>query len=223
MSVPPYHRAATPVRFANRIEAGRVLAARLIDYCDRADVVALGLPRGGVIVARELAAALHVPLDVLPVRKLGVPGHSELAMGAIGPGGVRVLSDDLIRELQIPAALVERVYAREMAELERRTQIYRGSRPAAPLAGRTIILVDDGLATGSTMHAAVLAAREERPSSIVIGVPVGSREACDDLGRLVDRLVCVQTPEPFTAVGLWYDDFSETSDDDVRAALSAAS
>ena len=223
MSVQPRHHVAPPVRFANRTEAGRALAARLIDYRDRADVVVLGLPRGGVIVARELAAALHAPLDVLPVRKLGVPGHSELAMGAIGPGGVRVVSDDLIRELQIPAPLVERISAREAAELERRTQLYRGARPAVPLAGRTIILVDDGLATGSTMHAAVLAARGERPSSIVIGVPVGSREACDDLGRLVDRLVCVQTPEPFSAVGLWYDDFSETTDDDVRAALSVAS
>jgi putative phosphoribosyl transferase len=221
MTIQPPQRAAPPVRFANRTQAGRALAAQLMDYRDRGDVVVLGLPRGGVIVARELAAVLRAPLDVLPVRKLGVPGHSELAMGAIGPGGVRVVSDDLIQDLQIPAPLVERVAEREAAELQRRTQLYRGARSAVPLRDRTIILVDDGLATGSTMHAAVLAARSEQPASIVIGVPVGSREACDDLGRLVDRLVCIQTPEPFTAVGLWYEDFSETTDDDVRAALSS--
>lgn len=222
MSVQLHHRAGPPVRFANRADAGRALATHFVDYRNRGDVVVLGLPRGGVIVARELAATLHAPLDILPVRKLGVPGHSELAMGAIGPGGVRIVSDSLIRDLQIPEALVERVAAREAAELERRTQLYRETRPPVPLDGRTVILVDDGLATGSTMHAAVLAARGQRPSSILIAVPVGSREACDDLGRLVDRLVCVQTPEPFTAVGLWYDDFSEATDDDVRAALSSA-
>ena len=220
MSLQPSSGLPQPARFANRSEAGRALARQLLEYRDRGDVVILGLPRGGVIVAKELAVALHAPLDVMPVRKLGVPGHAELAMGAIGPGGVRVVSPDLIRDLRIPPEFVDRVAEREAAELDRRTRVYRDTRPAVPLRGATAILVDDGLATGSTMHAAVLATRAEQPSSIVIAVPVGSREACNELGRLVNQLVCLRTPEPFAAVGLWYEDFSEATDDDVRAALA---
>jgi predicted phosphoribosyltransferase len=210
-----------PVRFANRAAAGRELASRLSDYSGRTDVVVLGLPRGGVIVAREVAAHLHAPLDVMPVRKLGVPGHPELAMGAIAPDGVQVLSDDLIHELQIPRALVDRVAAREQAELERRTRLYRDSRPAISLRDMIAILVDDGLATGSTMRAAVVAVRAQRPSSVVVAVPVGARESCEDLRRTADRVVCPLTPDPFNAVGLWYDDFTETTDEDVRAVLTS--
>ncbi len=210
------------MRFQNRTDAGRQLAARLIEYADRSDVLALALPRGGVPVAFEVASRLNVPLDLFLVRKLGVPGHPELAMGAIAAGGVEVLSEDLIRDLRIPPMLVEQVAARERLELERRDRAYRGDRPPARIAERTVILIDDGLATGSTMEAAILALRQQQPAAIVVAVPVGAADTCARLGRIADRIVCLETPEPFNAVGLWYRDFDQTSDDEVQRLLAAA-
>lgn len=209
------------MRFRDRIDAGRQLAARLDRFARTPDVVVLGLPRGGVPVANEVAARLEAPLDVFLVRKLGVPGHPELAMGAIAEGGIQVLSRDLIHELGIPHALVERTAVRERLELERRDTLYRGNRRAVRVSDRTVILVDDGLATGSTMQAAILALRQRRPKQIVVAVPVGARETCESLARSVEEVVCVATPEPFNAVGLWYDDFSQTSDEEVRRLLES--
>jgi predicted phosphoribosyltransferase len=211
------------MRFIDRADAGRQLAARLTEYAARSDVVVLGLPRGGVPVAYEVAEGLSAPLDVFVVRKLGVPGQPELAMGAIAAGGVEVLSRDLIRELGIPTALVERVAARERLELDRRDALYRGGRQAAQVADRTVILVDDGLATGSTMEAALLALRQQRPARLVVAVPVGARDSCDRLRRFADDVVCVRAPEPFNAVGLWYEAFDQTTDDEVAALLAKAS
>lgn len=208
------------VRFSDRIDAGRQLATRLSTYEGRADVVVLALPRGGVPVAYEVAERLRVPLDVFLVRKLGVPGHQELAMGAISEGGVEVLSEDLIRDLSIPPALVQQTAVRERLELDRRDQLFRGGRPLVPVRGHLVILVDDGLATGSTMEAAVIALRRLEPSRIVVAVPVGARETCDRIGRIADEVVCLQMPEPFQAVGLWYQQFAQTTDAEVRALLS---
>jgi predicted phosphoribosyltransferase len=205
--------------FHDRIDAGRKLAARLREYARRPDVVVLGLPRGGVPVAREVAARLEVPLDVFLVRKLGVPGHSELAMGAIAAGGIEVLNETLIRDLGIPRALVRQVAVRERLELDRRDVLYRGGRPPAAINGRTVILVDDGLATGASMEAAILAIQPEKPANIVVAVPVGARETCDRLARMADRIVVVATPVAFNAVGQWYDNFSETTDEEVKLAL----
>jgi putative phosphoribosyl transferase len=209
------------LRFRDRTDAGRQLAARLGQFARHPDVVVLGLPRGGVPVAKEVATRLEAPLDVFLVRKLGVPGHPELAMGATAEGGIQVLSSDLIQELGIPAALVDQVAVRERLELERRDAMYRGSRSAAQVRDRTVILVDDGLATGSTMQAAVLALRQQQPRRIVVAVPVGAREACEALAQSADEVVCVTMPEPFNAVGLWYEDFSQTSDEEVRRLLDA--
>jgi len=208
------------MRFRDRIDGGRQLAAQLTEYGGRSDVVVLGLPRGGVPVAKEVATRLKAPLDVFLVRKLGVPGHPELAMGAIAEGGVEVLSDDLIQDLRIPPELVQEVAVRERVELERRDVLYRGGRKAPVVRGRTVILVDDGLATGSSMQAAVLALRQHAPARIVVAVPVGARDSCDRLGGVADQVVCVLTPEPFNAVGLWYDEFSQTTDDEVRRLLA---
>jgi erythromycin esterase-like protein/predicted phosphoribosyltransferase len=191
-------------------------------YAGRSDVVVLGLPRGGVPVAFEVAARLEAPLDVFLVRKLGVPGHPELAMGAIAEGGTQVLSRDLIRDLGIPAPLIEQVSVRERLELERRDALYRGSRGRTAVRDRTVVLVDDGLATGSTMEAAILALREQHPARIVVAAPVGARETCDRLRRVADQVVCASTPEPFEAVGLWYEEFSQTSDDEVKRLLAPA-
>ncbi len=210
------------MRFRNRTEAGRRLAARLTDYAGRSDVIVLALPRGGVPVAFEVASKLAVPLDVCLVRKLGVPGHPELAMGAIASGGIQVLSDDLIRDLHIPHALVQQVAVRERLELERRDRAYRGDRQAPLLRDRTVILIDDGLATGSTMQAAVLALRQHRPARIVVAVPVGARDTCERLGRIADTVVCLEKPEPFEAVGLWYEEFGQTSDEEVARLLAVA-
>jgi predicted phosphoribosyltransferase len=209
------------MRFHDRIDAGRRLAEQLDRFARQPDVVVLGLPRGGIPVAKEVAARLGVPLDVFLVRKLGVPGHSELAMGAIAEGGVEVLSRDLIHQLGIPDALVERVAARERLELERRDALYRGNRGAVPVRDRTVILVDDGLATGSTMQAAILALRQRAPKRIIVAVPVGAQETCQALAQSADEVVCVATPEPFNAVGLWYDDFSQTTDEEVRRLLGS--
>jgi erythromycin esterase-like protein/predicted phosphoribosyltransferase len=209
------------MRFHDRIDAGRQLAARLTAFAGRSDVIVLGLPRGGVPVAHEVAVRLKVPLDVCLVRKLGVPGHPEFAMGAIASGGIEILSTDVIRELRIPAALVQQVAVRERLELDRRDALYRAGRRPAVVRDRTVILVDDGLATGSTMQAAVLALKQQAPARIVVAVPVGSRQACEQLRRIVDDVVCVSTPEPFDAVGLWYEEFSQTSDEEVTRLLAA--
>jgi putative phosphoribosyl transferase len=210
-------------RFRNRTEAGRVLARALGDYADRDDVVVLALPRGGVPVAFELAKALRAPLDVFLVRKLGLPGHEELAMGAIAAGGVLVLDQDLMRRLGISEAELERTVAEEAQELQRREAAYRGERPPPDVAGKTVILVDDGLATGATMRAAALAVRRLGPAKVVVAVPVAAAETCDEFRDDVDEIVCAVTPAPFYSVGLWYDDFSQTTDDEVRELLARAS
>ena len=212
-----------PVRYANRREAGAVLAGRLRDFAGRTDVVVLGLPRGGIPVAFEVAKALNAPLDVFVVRKLGLPGHPELAMGAIASGGVRVLNDNLLQQLHVPMSAIDAVARAEQAELERRERAYRGARPPIPLEGRVVILVDDGLATGATMRAAVLAVRRALPSQIVVAVPVGARETCSAMNEVADDVVCARMPEPFTAVGLWYENFEQTTDEEVRRLLSSPS
>jgi putative phosphoribosyl transferase len=208
--------------FADRVEAGRALAERLGAYAGRPDVIVLALPRGGVVVGYEVARALRVPLDVLVVRKLGVPGHSELAMGAIASGGARVLSPDVIDALGISQSQIEAVAVREQAELERRERAYRGAQPAAPLSGRTVLLADDGLATGATMRAAVRSLRLHEPARIVVAVPVGAPQTCAELRDEADEVVCARSPDPFEAVGSWYDDFSQTSDNEVRGLLARA-
>lgn len=208
--------------FKDRVDAGRTLAARLDAYVHRTDVLVLGLPRGGVPVAFEVAQALDTPLDVFVVRKLGVPGHEELAMGAIASGGVCVLNDNVVGPLRIPNDVIEWVSARERAELERREQAYRSDRGALDVRGHTVILVDDGLATGSTLRAAIQALKKLQPARIVVAVPVAVRSACLELRALVDEVVCVETPEPFGAVGLWYQDFTQTSDKEVHDLLARA-
>ena len=205
--------------FATRRKAGEALATKLAAYANRADVLVLGLPRGGVPVAYEVARALCAPLDIFLVRKLGVPGHEELAMGAIATGGVRVLNDETIALLHIPVSVIEAVAHREQQELERREQLYRGDQAKPDVQGRTVILVDDGLATGSTMRAAAIALRRMGPSRIVVAVPVGAQESCDEFCEEVDEVVCAVTPEPFRSVGASYVDFSQTSDEEVRRLL----
>ncbi len=205
--------------FATRRKAGEALATKLAAYANRADVLVLGLPRGGVPVAYEVARALCAPLDIFLVRKLGVPGHEELAMGAIATGGVRVLNDETIALLHIPVSVIEAVAHREQQELERREQLYRGDQAKPDVQGRTVILVDDGLATGSTMRAAAIALRGMGPSRIVVAVPVGAQESCDEFCEEVDEVVCAVTPEPFRSVGASYVDFSQTSDEEVRRLL----
>jgi len=206
--------------FADRVEAGRALAAELAGWAGRDDVIVLALPRGGVPVAAEVAQALGAPLDVFLVRKLGVPGHEELAMGAIASGGEPLLNEETVRALGITPEQVARVVAAERAELARREREYRGARPAPELRGRTVILVDDGLATGSTMHAAALAVRRAEPARIIVAVPVASEDACELLRDAADEVVAVATPEPFYAVGAWYADFTQTTDAEVRALLA---
>jgi predicted phosphoribosyltransferase len=208
--------------FRDRAEAGRRLAEELARYRDRPDVLVLALPRGGVPVAFEVARALQAPLDVFVVRKLGVPGHEELAMGAIASGGVRVLNQDVVRGLGIPDEVIDRVAAAEQRELERREQLYRGERPPADSSGKTVILIDDGLATGSTMRAAVAALRRLGPARIVVAVPIAAAHTCAEFREDVDQIVCSVTPEPFYAVGLWYQDFSQTTDEEVRDLLERA-
>jgi predicted phosphoribosyltransferase len=206
-------------RYRDRVEAGRHLAELLRDYAGRDDVVVLGLPRGGVPVAAEVARALGVALDVFMVRKLGVPGHEELAMGAIASGGVRVLNPTVVHALHIPQAVIDRAVAREQQELARRERAFRGDRAAPDLRGKTVILVDDGLATGATMRAAVTALRALAPARIVVAVPVGAAETCEELRAGGDDVVCALTPSHFEAVGLWYENFNQTSDAEVQAAL----
>jgi predicted phosphoribosyltransferase len=209
--------------FRDRREAGRFLAEKLSFYANRPDVIVLALPRGGVPVAYEVARALNVPLDVFPVRKLGVPGHDELAMGAIAPGGVRILNDEVVRALGIPDYSIDAVAAKEQQELTRRERLYRGDRPPPEVRGKTVLLVDDGLATGATMLAAIKALRQQEAGRIVVAVPIASPETCDQMRGHVDDIICAVTPEPFYAVGLWYENFSQTSDEEVRDLLNLAS
>lgn len=208
--------------FRDRQEAGRRLAERLTRYADRSNVIVLALPRGGVPVAFEVARRLRAPLDVFVVRKLGLPGHEELAMGALASGGTLVINDQVVDVYGIPGDVIESVAQDEAAELARREAAYRGDRPVIDVAGRTVILVDDGLATGATMRAAVEALRKRGPERIVAAVPVGSAFTCAELASVVDDVVCVITPEPFYGVGAWYSDFGQTTDEEVRRILATA-
>ena len=208
--------------FKNRTDAGRKLAARLTRYADRGDVLVLALPRGGVPVAYEVARKLNAPLDIFLVRKLGVPGHEELAMGAIASGGVRVVNQDIVDYLRIPNRVIDAVAEHEQRELERRERAYRDDRPQPEITDHVVILIDDGLATGSTMRAAAASLRLQKPRRIVVAVPVSSPETCDEFRSEVDEIICAVTPQHFQGVGLWYEDFSQTSDEEVRELLKRA-
>lgn len=208
--------------FQDRFQAGRFLASRVRNLANRPDVVVLALPRGGVPVAYEVARELNAPLDVFVVRKLGLPGQEELAMGAIASGGVRVLNEELIRNLGIPDDVIDTIAEEEERELKRREKEYRGGRPPLDVEGRTVILVDDGLATGSSMRVAITALRNKRPTQIIVAVPVAAAATCAEFEKEVDYVICGVTPEPFWAVGQWYADFSQTSDEQVRDLLRQA-
>lgn len=210
------------MRFQDRTAAGKVLADKLAAYADRSEVLVLALPRGGVPVAYEVAEALNAPLDVFIVRKLGVPGQEELAMGAIASGGVRVLNQEVVEELSLSEQIVDQVAVQEQQELERREHLYRDDRVTPELRERIVILVDDGLATGTTMRAAIAAIRQYQPAQIVVAVPVSSPETCEELADEVDDIVCAMTPQPFYSVGLWYDYFPQTTDAEVRDLLERA-
>jgi putative phosphoribosyl transferase len=208
--------------FRDRYDAGRQLAEELTAYANRSDVMVLALPRGGVPVAYEVARRLHAPLDVFLVRKLGLPGHEELAMGAIASGGMRVLNEELVNVLCIAPDVIDEVAEEEWEELKRRERAYRDDRPPLDVRGRIVILIDDGLATGSSMRAAVAALRKQGPARIVVAVPIAATSTCRELQKEVDEVVCARTPEPFRAVGIWYDDFTQTSDEEVHALLEEA-
>ena len=208
--------------YRDRVDAGKQLATKLGDYSDRDYVLVLALPRGGVPVAYEVAKALRAPLDIFLVRKLGVPGHEELAMGAISTGGVRVLNHDVVDYLGISTDVIDAVANTELKELERRERAYRGNRPEPEVRGKTVILIDDGLATGSTMLAAVKALRQQEPARIVVAVPVSATQTCDEYRMGVDEIICAKTPGPFMGVGMWYRDFSQTTDQEVREILAQA-
>jgi putative phosphoribosyl transferase len=211
-----------PVKFRNRAEGGRLLSQKLSAYLNEPNAIVLGLPRGGVPVAYQVANALNLPLDVFTVRKLGVPGHSELAMGAIASGSIQVLNQSVINAVGVTAQDIERVSRNERRILEQRERIFRGDSPPLDVREKTVLVVDDGLATGASMRAAVTALRHGHPKSIVIAVPVASEETCRELAREVDHVVCVETPDPFIAVGMWYRDFSQTTDEEVRELLARA-
>jgi putative phosphoribosyl transferase len=211
-----------PLPYKDRTEAAGQLVELLQPYASDRNVLILALPRGGVPVAYEIARRLHVELDVMLVRKLGVPGHPELAMGAIAPGGTRVLNEELIRGLAISEEAIERVAAAELQELRRRERTYRGERPAPRIQGRRVILVDDGLATGATMRAAVAVVRHQQPSEVVVAVPVAPADTVAALRQAADAVICPATPEPFLGVGRWYEDFAQVADEDVRALLARA-
>jgi len=208
--------------FRDRTEAGKYLATKLLSYKDRQDALVLALPRGGVPVAFEVAQALRVPLDIFLVRKLGVPGHEELAMGAISTGGVRVLNEDTVDYLRIPEHIIDAIATEELKELKRRELAYRGNRPEPDVKGKTVIIIDDGLATGSTIRAAAQALRQQQPARIVVAVPVSAPETCDEYRIGVDEIICAVTPETFFGVGMWYLDFSQTTDEEVRDLLERA-
>ena len=208
--------------FSDRREAGEALARHLARYAGRPDVLVLALPRGGVPVGFEVARALHAPLDVFVVRKLGVPGEEELALGAIASGGARYVDQPLVERLGLSRPVVDAITASETVELRRRELAYRGTRPAPDIEGRTVILVDDGLATGASMRVAIMALRMRKPASIVVAVPVGPTEACEAMGQVADDVVCGRTPDPFLAVGTWYTEFGPTGDDEVRELIEEA-
>ena len=210
----------TDTRFRNRTEAGQLLARKLTQYANRSDAIVLGLPRGGVPVAFEVATALNLPLDICLVRKLGVPGHQELAMGAIALGGVQILDDDVLAWLRITGHTIGEVAAQELQELQRRDRVYRGNRPQPSLRDRVVILVDDGLATGSTMRAAIGVVKPQQPQRIVVAVPVASPETSEQLRTEVDEVVCLITPPLFYAIGMWYEEFAQTTDAQVCELLT---
>ncbi len=210
------------LQFYDRTAAGKRLAAQLTAYSNRSDVLVLALPRGGVPVAFEIARTLHAPLDIMVVRKLGVPGEEELALGAIASGGVRVLNTDLVSMLRIPNAVIDEIAAHEQLELERRERLYRGNRPAYDIHGRTVVLVDDGIATGATMRAAAAAVKQQQPARLVIAVPVAAAATFNEFTAQGDEVVCVLRPEMLYAVGFWYEDFTQTSDREIRDLLERA-
>lgn len=212
----------TNTRFADRIDAGRRLAEALEDYRGRGDVVVYGLPRGGVPVAAEVAGALDAPLDVLIVRKLGVPGQPELAMGAVASGGVRVLNEEVLRQLRIGEDQIDRITEEQRREIQEREERFRGNAEMPDVRGKTALVIDDGIATGSTMRASVEALRELGPERIVVAVPVASYSACDDMNAVADEVICLETPSPFHAVGAWYDRFDQTTDTEVKQLLESA-
>ena len=209
-----------PPYFRDRSEAGRLLATKLAEYGSRSGVMVLALPRGGVPVGFEVARTLGAPLDIFLVRKLGIPGHEELAMGAVASGDVRVLNEELVRALRIPNYVIDAVATWELQELERREKVYRGDRSQPHVAGRIVILVDDGLATGSTMLAAIQALNEQGPARIVVAVPIAPAAICEEMRSQADEVMCAITPEPFYSVGLWYENFSQTTDEEVRELLA---
>jgi putative phosphoribosyl transferase len=208
--------------FNDRADAGKKLAKKLSEYANRSDVIILALPRGGVPVAFEVAKELNVKMDVFIVRKLGVPGNEELAMGAIASDNIRVLNEDVIRSFQIPQSVIDEVAVNEFRELERRERLYRGNRPKPDISGSTVILIDDGLATGATMSAAAAAVKTKNPAKIVIAVPTAASDTCSAFENEVDKTICVATPEPFYGVGAWYEDFSQTTDKEVCELLNKA-
>lgn len=211
-----------PIKYRNRAEAGRLLSQKLAEYAHHPNAIVLGLPRGGSIVAYEVAAALSLPLDIFLVRKLGSPRQKELAMGAIASGGIQVLNRSVIRAVGISDAEIERAARAERRALEQRERFYREDSSGLEVRGKVVLVIDDGLATGASMRAAVHALRQGQPESIVAGAPVGSKEACAELGREADRVVCAEMPEPFIAAGMWYRDFSQTTDEEVRESLRRA-
>ena len=208
--------------FQDRPEAGRILSRQLEQYKNRPDALVLALPRGGVPVAYEVARALNAPIDIFLVRTLGVPGHEELAMGAIASGGIRILNEDLTRQINIPERIIDAVTAREQQELERRERLYRGERLPPNIRSKTVIVVDDGLATGSTMKAALAALRQQRAAKLIVAVPTAPPETCESLRAYADEVICAVTPDPFLAVGAWYRGFDQTTDDEVRDLIKRA-
>jgi putative phosphoribosyl transferase len=209
-------------RFRDRAHAGQVLAAQLDELRARDDTIVLALPRGGVPVGYEVAVAIGAPLDVFVVRKLGVPGHRELAMGAIASGGTRVLNEQVVSAVGATEEIIDAVAAEEERELRRRERLYRDDRPPPRVAGRTVAIVDDGLATGATMRAAAAAVREMGPAALWVAVPVAAKPTCEELRPHVDAVVCARMPDPFQAVGLWYEDFADTTDEEIRELLRKA-
>lgn len=207
------------MNYDDRYQAGRVLVDSLKNYAKRTDVIVLALPRGGVPVGYEIAHKLSLPLDIFIVRKLGVPGHEELAMGAIASGGITVLNEEVVNLLHIPTEAIDKIQKSEQNELLRRERVYRGTKPAPELLGKTIILVDDGIATGYTMRAAIAALKQKKPAKLIVAIPVAARSTCDEIAPLVDEIICPMRPVSFYAVGLWYNDFSQTTDDEVMQLL----